>query len=86
MTDAPATAAGSNPLQVIGQCHDQLVLEVEGVHIPVDLGHAVVVRGLGTDLLVGEPGIYDNKIHTILEHKLIEFNYKRQCNAMNYKL
>ena len=86
VTDTRATAAGSNPLLVIGQCHDHLVLdvEVEGVSIPVDLGHAVVIRGLGADLLVGEPGKCDNKIHTIPEHRLIEFNHEGQTLTTHY--
>ena len=85
-TDAGATAAGSNPLHVIGQCHDPLVLnlEVEGEKVAVNLGHAVVVRNLGTECLIGEPGKADNRIHTIPEQKKIQFLSKDKTVTLDY--
>ena len=85
-TDARATAAGANPLLVIGQCRDPLVLEVvvEDEKVNVDLGHAVVVRNLGTQCLVGEPGKADNKIRTIPEHKEIQFITEGKTLTMKY--
>ena len=86
VTDAAATAAGSNPLSVVGQCSEPLTIEVEveDVVVPVHLGHAVVVRNLGTSCLIGEPGKADNRIHTIPEKKLINFNHQGRTLALNY--
>ena len=87
-TTAAATAAGSNPLIVIGQCRDPLVLEVviDGEKVEVNLGHAVVVRNLGTECLVGEPGKADNCIHTIPEQKKIQFLSEGKTLTLDYCL
>ena len=88
ITDAAATAAGSNPLTVVGQCRDPLILVVmvEDERVEVDLGHAVVVRNLGTECLVGEPGKADNRIHTIPEQKQIQFHFEGKTLTLDYCL
>ena len=69
-----ATGAGSNPLKVVGQCKDDLVIDVEldGSSVPVQMGRAVVIKDLGTPCLLGEPAKADNAIRTIPEQRLIQ--------------
>ena len=64
-TDSAARAAGTTMLEVVGQTEDPLLVTIfdeYGQESELDLGHVPVVRNLGSDLLVGQPGNQHNKI------------------------
>ena len=73
-TACTATAAGSNKMKLAGQTIENVGMKVEGASksISWELGKMVVVRNLGVDILVGEPGKADNKVVTIPHKKVIE--------------
>ena len=53
-----ATAAGSTAMKLAGQTKENVIMAVQGTTKPVvwNLGNMVVVRNLGTNILIGEPG------------------------------
>ena len=69
-----ATAAGSNNMKLAGQTIEDIDMQVEGASriISLKLGKMVVVKNLGVDTLIGEPGKADNKIVTIPHEKVIK--------------
>ena len=73
-TGCRATAAGSTDMQLAGQTEDDVCLVVQGTKEPLswDLQKMVVVKNLGVNILIGEPGKADNKIVTIPHHKIIQ--------------
>ena len=80
-TICTATAAGLTTMKLAGQTKENVIMAVQGTTKPVvwNLGNMVVVRNLGTNILIGEPGKKDNKIVTIPHHKVIEL----LCDAGN---
>ena len=80
-TICTATAAGSTTMKLVGQTKENVIMVVQGTIRPVvwNLGNMVVVRHLGTSILIGEPGKKDNKIVTIPHNKVIELH----CDAGN---
>ena len=69
-----ATAAGSNDMKLAGQTIEDIHMKVEGASriISWKLGKMVVVKNLGVDALIGEPGKADNQIVTIAHKKVIK--------------
>ena len=69
-----AMAAGSSSMKLAGQTLFNIDIDVLGARSNVrwSLGKMVVVTNLGVDVLIGEPGKFDNKIITIPHHKIIE--------------
>ena len=67
-TTEKATSAGSHGLQLMGETLANVVLEVKAPSnsdVRWDLGKVVLVKNLGTNMLVGEPGKVDNSIVTL---------------------
>ena len=69
-----ATAAGSNNMKLAGQTIEDIGMKVEGASriISWELGKMLVVKNLGSDILIGEPGKADNQIVTIPHKKMIK--------------
>ena len=69
-----AVAAGSNSMKVLGVVSGDVELTVCDSKTPVkiDLKDVVVVKNLGSDILIGEPGKMDNNIVTFSTQKLIQ--------------
>ena len=68
-----AQAADQAALKVAGQTENSLQLQIHMDQGPVtiDLGKVVVIENLGTPILIGEPGIKDNKIFIVSYRELI---------------
>ena len=79
-TTVGATAAGDNPVDVAGITTSNFVFHtaVGGKQIPIDCQRAVVVRRLGTDVIVGEPAKCHNDIQTSARSRSIILRYKGQ--------
>ena len=75
-TDCVATAAGSTAMNLSGETIDGISISISDSKTPiiVTLGKMVVVRNLGVDILIGEPGKVYNEIVTIPHRRLIEMN------------
>ena len=75
-TDCVATAAGSTAMNLSGETIDGISISISDSKTPVivTLGKMVVVRNLGVDILIGEPGKVDNEIVTMPHKRLIEMN------------
>ena len=73
-TSCKAKAAGSSTISLAGQTSQDLLLKVQGADTLVtwNLRKAVVVKNLGVDILVGEPGKRDNFILTLPNEKKLE--------------
>ena len=69
-----AVAAGSNVMQLLGVIPYDIKLRVCDAKDPTDiiLKSAVVVKNLGPNILIGEPGKMDNDVMTIPKRKLIQ--------------
>ena len=81
-----ASAANKTPLKVTGQTAEDVWVKFEakaGV-VKINLGKVITVSGLGTKILVGEPGKRDNKIQTIPHEKRVEFVGKKETISMPY--
>ena len=76
-----ALAAGSNVMTLLGVVQDDINLNVCDAIAPViiKLKHAVVVKNLGSSILIGEPGKYDNNIVTFPRQKLIQLLDVNNC-------
>lgn len=74
-TPQMANAANKTPMRVTGQTENDLIVKfnAKAGNVKINLGKVVTVAGLGTTILVGEPGKRDNKIITIPHQKRIEF-------------
>ena len=68
-----ATSAGSHPIHLLGVIKGKLTLSVSDSKSPafIHLIDTVVVKDLGQDLLIGEPGKADNAIVTLPKDKLV---------------
>ena len=77
-TQVGATAAGDNPVDIAGVTSSNFIFytAVGGQQIPIDCQRAVVVRRLGTDVLVGEPAKCHNDIQTSARSRSIILRYK----------
>ena len=75
-TECKAVAAGSTSMVLAGQTQDEISPTIVTNNKPIllTLGKLVVVKNLGVDLLVGEPGKLDNKIVTYPHEKMIEMS------------
>ena len=69
-----AMAAGSNLMKILGVVSNDVVLDVYDTksQVKITLKNAVVVKNLGSDILIGEPAKYDNNIVTFPREKLIQ--------------
>ena len=85
-TNCQATAAGSNDMTLAGQALDDVSMEVRGSKQPLfwNLHKMVVVKNLGVDILIGEPGKADNKIVTIPHHKIIKVGDDKKKITLPY--
>ena len=85
-TGCQATAAGSTDMQLAGQTEDDVCLDVQGTKEPLswDLQKMVVVKNLGVDILIGEPGKADNQIVTIPHHKIIKVGDSKKKIILPY--
>ena len=81
-SDRNATAAGSHKLNIVGETLNDLVVDTRfgSRHFSINLGKAVVIPNLGSELILGEPGKALNGITTDPEKKLIVM--KRQGEKM----
>ena len=75
-TSCKATAAGCNVMSLAGQTEKDISIKIRysTKSIVLRLGRMIVVKNLGVEILVGEPGKEDNEIVTIPHKKLIEFS------------
>ena len=67
-------AAGSHMMKLLGVVNGNVELQVNDLEIPIRiiLKNAVVVKNLGPNILIGEPGKMDNDIITLPKQKLIQ--------------
>ena len=72
--DMNAMAAGSNVMKLLGVVVDDIQVNVFNTSPPVilTLKNAVVIKNLGSNILIGEPGKMDNDIVTFPREKLIK--------------
>ena len=72
-------AAGSNIMKLLGVVNSDITLDICDSNTPakIILKHAVVVKNLGPNILVGEPGKMDNGIVTYPKQKLIQLETER---------
>ena len=77
-TDAGATAAGDNPVQVAGVVKSDFIFNADfrGQNVPINCQRAVVVHSLGSDVLFGEPGKQFNALETCSSQRTIHVRYK----------
>ena len=68
-TSAKAKAAGSSSISLAGQTAHDFLISVQGVTDPVTWN---LVRNLGVEILIGEPGKADNSIITLPKEKKLE--------------
>ena len=89
-TACQVTAAGCNAITLVGQTKNDIILKINcnkklaHVHI----GQMIVVKNLGVDILLGEPGKLDNAIVTIPHKKVVKFldlNNRRMVVPYSYK-
>ena len=73
-----AMAAGSNTMKLLGVIPNDVVLNVCDAKDPAEipLKNDVVVKNLGPNVLIGEPGKMDNNIVTFPKQKLIQLTSK----------
>ena len=85
-TSQKATAAGCNNIDIIGQTEKDLKIrsKFDGKEIELNLGRAIVVQNLGTELLLGEPGKKDNNIITIARDKIITITIEGETFSTPY--
>ena len=69
-----AMAAGSNIMKLLGVVPNDILLQVcdSSSPITIRIKNAVVVKNLGSNVLIGEPGKFDNNIITYPRQKLIQ--------------
>ena len=86
-TDTSARAAGNMSVQIAGQSLHPVTASVSNLKTPatLNLGHCLVVRNLGTPILLGQPAKYDHKIVTMPHLHQISFEdtYKGK-HTINY--
>ena len=70
-----AVGAGNSAIDVVGETKYDIVAEVIGTRVPVsiNIGKMVVVKDLGADALLGQPGKIDNQIICIPHTSNIQF-------------
>ena len=73
-TECVATAAGSTAMNLSGETVNNISISISGSKTPIMmmLGKMVIVRNLGVDVLIGEPGKVDNEIITVPHKRIIE--------------
>ena len=71
-----ATAAGKHQLDIVGETLDDLIVDTKfgSKHFMINLGKVTIVRNLGCDLIMGEPGKVENGISTKPVERRIEIN------------
>ena len=69
-----AMSAGSNPMKLLGVVPYNIKLKVQNTNsdIEIVLKRAVVIKNLGPNVLIGEPGKVDNDIITFPKQRLIQ--------------
>ena len=72
-TSSTAKAAGNRSLSVTGQTVDNLIVDTlfGSTHVPLNLGKATVIKNLGTEMILGEPGKATNSISTDPKNRII---------------
>ena len=83
--DLNAMSAGSNMMKLLGVVPTDVVLDVCDTSTPakITLKNAVVVKNLGSSILIGEPAKFDNDIITYPRQKLIQLS---DVNGQKVKL
>ena len=73
-SDFTAQGADKNPLAIMGETVQPVSVMTSDTSQPVELqlGKILVVRGLGVDLILGQPAKVDNRIVTIPHMQVIE--------------
>ena len=68
-----AKAAGNKSLSITGQTVDDLLVDTlfRSTHVSINLGKATVIRNLGVDMILGEPGKAENLISTDPKNRMI---------------
>ena len=63
-TDTSAKAAGNNTVHISGQSTHPVMATVANLRVPatLNLGHCLIVKNLGTPILLGQPAKVDHKI------------------------
>ena len=75
-TTCRATAAGCSTMTLVGQTKENVILKITHNKrvATLHVGKMVIVKNLGVEILLGEPGKVDNPIVTIPHQKLVEFS------------
>ena len=86
-SNCKAVGAGQSAIDVVGVTKYSIIAEVIGVNAPIpiniNLGKMVVIKDLGADALVGQPGKVDNQIICVPHTSNILF---RGHDGNNYKV
>ena len=77
-TSCVAFAAGSTNIVLAGESKEQVkaMLEHNEAKAEINLGRVVIVKNLGVDVLIGEPGKVDNNMTTHPNKRMIEIGIK----------
>ena len=88
---ARARAAGDSSVTVSGQTDSDFIIQTyfHGKKVDINLQRTVIVDRLGTDILIGEPGLAYNGIKTDATHRKIELRrngcYRQKPYLTGYK-
>ena len=88
-TDTSAKAAGNMSVQISGQSLHPVLASVSNLKAPatLNLGHCLIVKNLGTPLLLGQPAKYDHKIITMPHLHQISFEDTHKVkHTLNYPM
>ena len=71
-------AAGSVPMRVQGQSEEEVVVTTSfpGIEAHINLGRLLIVKNLGSNILIGEPGKKRNRIQTIAHRRVIQMEVR----------
>ena len=75
-TSTSAKAAGNNAVQIMGQSVSNVIANVLNLRVPATLnfGHCLIVKNLGTTILIGQPTKVDHNIITNPRLNQIQFH------------
>ena len=85
-TNAGATAAGDNPVRVVGVTEHDFIFtsDFRGRSVPLNCRRAVVVDSLGSEVLFGEPAKQHNQLDTSSSKRTISVRYNGELLVKKY--
>ena len=72
-TAQTAKSAGNKDLSIIGQAVDDVYVDTlfQSTHVSINLGRATIIKNLGSDMILGEPGKAANSVSTDPKNRII---------------